>query len=300
MNYVYGWGASAVIIGALFKIMHFPYGGYILSTGMIIEAAIFFLSAFEPQPESYKWSKVFPELSDNMNNVDSAAVRPNMGLNGHIMDEEQSKKIKEGISKLTKTVEGISDISEAVVATDKYTTSMNSASMAMNDLKERSSTVANNLENSLENIQEGYKVVSNNLIETGNKISDKISVQVNELSQRIETSGKEFDKLSNLVGDYAGFVKQFEDKYKGTASSLADNMGALNTLYEMQLRSTNEYIDKFSHIQKNVNEMADNISLTLDNTRLHKNESEALGKNISSLNTVYGNMLSVLNNGKSR
>ena len=63
MNYVYGWGASAVIIGALFKIMHFPGAGLILTIGMLVEAFIFFLSAFEPALEHYDWSRVFPALS---------------------------------------------------------------------------------------------------------------------------------------------------------------------------------------------------------------------------------------------
>jgi len=298
MNYVYGWGACAVIVGALFKIMHFPLAGYILSAGMVVEAAIFFLSVFEPQPEHYNWSKVFPELSDDLSDKKISGSRPNIGITDQIMDEEDAKRIKEGISKLTKTVEGMSDISEAVVATDKYANSMTAASVAMDGLKDTSSVVMQNLETSVGNIQEGYRAVSDNLMETGNMLNEKISNQINDLTQKIESSGKEFERLGTLVGDYAGFVKQFEGKYKGTASNLTENMGALNALYEMQLKGTNEYIDKFSGIQKNINEMADNISLTLDNTRLHKNESEALGKNISSLNTVYGNMLSVLNNGK--
>lgn len=56
-------GASAVIIGALFKIMHFPGAGIILTIGMLVEAFIFFLSAFEPALEHYDWSRVFPALS---------------------------------------------------------------------------------------------------------------------------------------------------------------------------------------------------------------------------------------------
>lgn len=297
MNYVYGWGACAVIVGALFKIMHFRGGGIVLSVGMIVEALIFFLSAFEPQPEHYNWSKVFPELSDDLGEGEGergiAGSRPNMGMNTQLVDEDDAKRIKEGISKLTQTVEGISDISNAVAATDKYANSVNAVSDAMNDLKDKSGVVVQNLEASVET----YKSVSDNLIETGNMFNEKISNQINELTQKIETSGMEFERLGSLVGDYAGFVKQFEGKYNGTASNLAENMGALNALYEMQLKGANEYMDKFSGIQKNISEMADNISLTLDNTRMHKNESEALGKNISSLNTVYGNMLSVLNNG---
>ncbi len=46
VGYIYGWGASAVIIGALFKIMHFPGAGYILTAGMLVEAFFFFLSGF--------------------------------------------------------------------------------------------------------------------------------------------------------------------------------------------------------------------------------------------------------------
>lgn len=47
-GFVYGWGATAVIVGALFKIMHFPGAGIVLTVGMLVEAFIFFLSAFEP------------------------------------------------------------------------------------------------------------------------------------------------------------------------------------------------------------------------------------------------------------
>ena len=61
-GFVYGWGATAVIVGALFKIMHFPGAGIVLTVGMLVEAFIFFLSAFEPVMEHYDWARVFPEL----------------------------------------------------------------------------------------------------------------------------------------------------------------------------------------------------------------------------------------------
>ena len=62
MNYVYGWGAAVVILGALFKIMHLKGAGWMLIIGMSVEAIIFFLSAFEPALEHYDWSRVFPAL----------------------------------------------------------------------------------------------------------------------------------------------------------------------------------------------------------------------------------------------
>jgi gliding motility-associated protein GldL len=62
MNMVYGLGAAIVIVGALFKIQHWPYGSLILTIGMIVEALVFTLSAFEKQGDDLDWSLVYPEL----------------------------------------------------------------------------------------------------------------------------------------------------------------------------------------------------------------------------------------------
>ena len=63
MAKLYGWGASVVILGALFKIMHFPGAGPMLIAGMGTEALIFFMSAFEPLHVDYNWALVYPELA---------------------------------------------------------------------------------------------------------------------------------------------------------------------------------------------------------------------------------------------
>jgi hypothetical protein len=60
---LYGIGASIVIIGALFKIEHFPLARLMLMIGLITEAVIFFFSAFEPLHEEVDWSLVYPELA---------------------------------------------------------------------------------------------------------------------------------------------------------------------------------------------------------------------------------------------
>lgn len=60
---LYGWGASAVIIGALLKINHWPFATEMLLVGMCTEALIFFVSAFEPLHVEYDWSLAYPELA---------------------------------------------------------------------------------------------------------------------------------------------------------------------------------------------------------------------------------------------
>src|SRR5690348_4154247 len=63
MGYLYGWGASIVIVGAMFKIQHWPGAGPMLVAGLSIEAIIFFFSAFEPVHVETDWSLVYPELA---------------------------------------------------------------------------------------------------------------------------------------------------------------------------------------------------------------------------------------------
>ena len=62
-NMVYGLGAAIVIVGALFKIQHRPFGSEILTIGMIVEAGVFTYSAFEKVKGDLDWSLVYPELS---------------------------------------------------------------------------------------------------------------------------------------------------------------------------------------------------------------------------------------------
>ncbi len=74
-NMAYGLGASVVIIGALFKILHWEIGplngGILLAIGLITEALIFAVSAFEPVDDEYDWSLVYPELGGGASNVKS-------------------------------------------------------------------------------------------------------------------------------------------------------------------------------------------------------------------------------------
>ena len=63
MGKVYGFGASIVLVGALFKIQHYPGASPMLVVGLLTEALIFFFSAFEPLHEELDWTLVYPELA---------------------------------------------------------------------------------------------------------------------------------------------------------------------------------------------------------------------------------------------
>ena len=70
MPILYGWGASLVILGALFKILYLPGADLMLMIGMGTEAVIFFFSAFEKAPKEYHWENAYPQIIDNEADAD--------------------------------------------------------------------------------------------------------------------------------------------------------------------------------------------------------------------------------------
>ena len=79
MAKLYGWGASIVILGALFKLMNWPGAGAMLTIGLGTEAIIFFLSAFEKPHEEPDRSLVYPELA-YMKDPDTSSKTPTQEL----------------------------------------------------------------------------------------------------------------------------------------------------------------------------------------------------------------------------
>ena len=63
INFAYSIGAAIVILGAMFKLLHFPFGNEMLFIGMMTEVLVFILSAFDRPMQDYAWEEVFPALS---------------------------------------------------------------------------------------------------------------------------------------------------------------------------------------------------------------------------------------------
>lgn len=75
INYAYSFGAAIVILGAMFKLLHFPFGNEMLFIGMVTECVVFILSAFDTPVRDYRWEEVFPSLSSDGPGESSATAR---------------------------------------------------------------------------------------------------------------------------------------------------------------------------------------------------------------------------------
>ncbi|MDP2115444.1 MAG: gliding motility protein GldL, partial [Bacteroidota bacterium] len=138
MGYVYGWGAALVLVGALFKLQHWNHSGIMLTIGLLTEAFIFFISSFEPPMEQPEWSRVYPELLDDYELLETgedakSSLKSNIDslLGSTNITPELLTKIGKSLVDLSNTASGISDISSATLATDVYVKNLNSASESM-------------------------------------------------------------------------------------------------------------------------------------------------------------------------
>lgn len=143
-NMAYGLGASVVIIGALFKIAHWPYGTTILTIGMIVEAIVFAISAFEPIEEDMDWSLVFPELGKDKTGKRSTYESDDVeGILAHKLDDllkdakvdaDLLKGFTNSIQKLESAAKEIATTHDSISATSKYSEQLTLAAIQMETL----------------------------------------------------------------------------------------------------------------------------------------------------------------------
>ncbi|MEM7380513.1 MAG: gliding motility protein GldL [Bacteroidota bacterium] len=148
-NMAYGLGASVVIIGALFKILHWEFGplsgGLLLAVGLITEALIFAISAFEPVDDEYDWSLVYPELAGGQSNGknDAKEAQEAEGLLSRKLDQllqeagidaNLMESLSDGIRNFEDAAKGIAPTADAMESTKKYSEEMTHAAAQMESL----------------------------------------------------------------------------------------------------------------------------------------------------------------------
>jgi len=188
MAKLYGFGASVVIIGAMFKIMHWPGAGIMIVMGLSTEAIIFFFSAFEPLHEEVDWTLVYPELAgitddDEMENFKESITssRGNVVLEKfeNLFDQstltpETLEKLSEGFAKLNNTVSGLADISEATAATKAFATNFQNAAQSLDSLTSLYAESSNGLANSISALSSTYQKTAQIIEQTGQKVSEQV------------------------------------------------------------------------------------------------------------------------------
>jgi gliding motility-associated protein GldL len=304
MGYVYGWGAAIVMIGALFKLEHLKFSGVLLATGLITEAFIFFLSAFEPPLEMPDWSKVYPELNEDyeLDNYEELNKKNKRGFNdlfaNNDLTPELLDKVGQGLNNLSNTAKGISDISSATLATDLYVKNLGSASESMNNLAEINNRANSSIDKSVSVLIESYSTTAQKIsasgihaIENMNKSGEQFSAVISETSKKLAES---FGSAGLSVESEINSIKNSSKQYSENLQKLNGNLHALNSTFESQLKGTEEQLKASQSFSSDLVTMNNILVASVEELKKYKENAETLNKNLESLNTIYGNMLGAM------
>lgn len=256
MAKLYGIGAAVVIIGAMFKIMHWPGSGVLLVVGLSTEAVIFFFSAFEPLHEEPKWELVYPELAehhDDEGHVEDNILEERTATSELTVTEQLDNMLEEakigpelieslgaGLRTLSDNATKLGDITEASVATNEYVTSVRGAAENVNTLSENYSRASESLSSIAVSSEDG---------------------------------------------------QQYAEQLRSVSHKLSE----LNSVYDMQLQGSREQLESTSALYAGMAELMGNLNASIDDTKKYKENIAELSSNLGALNRVYGNMLAAMN-----
>ena len=240
-------GASVVILGALFKIMHWPGCNEMLIVGLGTEAFLFGLFASDIPHEEVDWTLAYPELAgmaheeahENDPSLPVSQQLDNMLENAKI-GPELIESLGSGMKSLSDTASKISDISNATAATNEYVESVKNASNSVSDLADTYKKAANTMADLASSNDAGHSIgeslnaVSKNL----SALNATYELQLQGSKTHLDATSKFYDGLHELMKNLHDSVDDTK-KYRAEMSQLSTNLTALNTIYGNMLGAMN-------------------------------------------------------------
>ena len=317
MTKLYGWGASVVIIGALFKIEHFKGASIMLMAGLGTEAIIFFFSAFEPPHVEPDWTLVYPELAgmagedfmldSQSHSRDKRGDAVSQELDKMLAEAKIGPELIENLGKsfhsLSENTSKLSDISNATVATNEYIDNVKQASKSVDQLSSsyqktaqelnKEISVSENYYNNLKSASDSAQLMSssfNKNAETINKTVDATdgfvnsinaaASSVNELKLKYQKSTESLTKASDAIDFSEVDNKSFIEQLQ----KISKNLSALNAVYELQLQGSSEQLEKTNLIPTSIDQFLKSLDSSTD-------FNKKLKENMVALNSAYEQQL---------
>ncbi|GEL09725.1 protein involved in gliding motility GldL [Flavobacterium glycines] len=206
MNFAYGMGAAVVIVGALFKITHFEIGPLtgtlMLSIGLLTEAFIFALSAFEPVENELDWTLVYPELANGTPNANRKPKAESASEAQGLLSQKLDTMLKEAkidgelmsslgnsIKNFESAAKGIAPAADGIAATKKYSDEL---SMAAAQMEALNSLYKVQLESASRNAEANKEIAEN-----ASKLKEQMQSMTANISSLNQVYGGMLSAMSN-------------------------------------------------------------------------------------------------------
>lgn len=249
------WGASVVIVGALFKILHLGgvYGNYMIGLGLGVEACLFFLTGFFPPPKDPEWHRVYPELADDYEGelVSSSMRGSSSGFSSSAaLDKMMSdakigpdliERLGSGLRTFGEKVSAISNTADVSLATSEFSEKIKGAS-------KRFDTLSASFDRASEDIAEMARTTSDSKAyhEQVNALTKNLATLNAVYELELQDSNAHLKSMNKFYQNIAITMKNFNDsmedstKFKDEIGKLAQNVAAMNAIYGNMLSAMNQ------------------------------------------------------------
>ncbi|MEM7107839.1 MAG: gliding motility protein GldL [Bacteroidota bacterium] len=244
MPKVYGIGASIVIMGALFKIVHWPGANQMLMIGLITEAIIFFLSAFEPPHSEPDWSKVYPQLAEDYEGPVSAPRISNKA-GGPSASQELDKMMEKakigpelieslgkGMRNMAESAGKMSNLADAAVATNDYANNVKTASKSLSEMNKSYASTAQAMTQMADATKDSkeYHAQVQNVTKNLSALNAVYEMELKDADSHVKAMNKFY---TNMAGALDGMANAGEKtkKFASELDKLTGNLTSLNNVY---------------------------------------------------------------------
>ena len=238
-----GCGASVVILGALFKIQHYPGASFMLIAGLGTEAVLFLLFAFAPQVHEPDWTRVYPQLSDDYEPEETKdGSKPGITkklddmLEKAKIDQTLVEKLGRGMSSLSDSVNKIGELGNASVATAEYAKNVKAASTSLGDMNKAYGTTisAMNEMSAATNDAKAYHSQVQGITKNLGALNAVYELELKDANNHLKAMNKFYSNLSGAMENMADASKDTA-AFKGELSKLTTNLTSLNNVYGSML-----------------------------------------------------------------
>ena len=308
LNIIYSWGASIVIIGALFKILHLPYANQILFIAMMVESFVFFVSGFDHTFSEYHWEDVFPVLKSK-NPMDRPDFAKGTGIPGMSTDDGNGNNDnKDVVGNVISQLNGGGSRGGGGAAVGGVVVGGNggnvsgggSLNIAGNlDVTEEDTK---NLSDSIKKLSEAAEQISkmSELTEATQQYLQQISGMSESMSKFSQVTESLTDVSDTLLNSYKSItdnsdgINQNSRGYVQQMELLNRNISGLNTIYEIQLKGVSSQIDAIDHINAGLQRIREMYDGSVSDSSVFRNETEKMTRQLSELNNVYTRLLQAM------
>lgn len=272
---VYSLGAAVVIVGALFKILHWPGASIMLMMGMFTEALLFSIGVLDDPHPDLHWNHVFPALTQDDpdplynhlgNGVGTGApvagaqpaAQTAGGASVNPLKDEDVKAMQDGLKSISEAAKQIAGISKVAGLTDSFAQNLELAGTAAAQFAAK---------------QQNLDAASQALLASYNGITENMTTVQNNTKQYVEK-----------------------------AETINKNLSAINSVYEIQLKNVQSQAEavekqtaKITAVAGDLDKVQQAMQASAKDMEKYQDETAKLAQKVVDLNAIYGNMLNAIN-----